>query len=102
MGQDRRTCQIDQGRRLVNTGGGWHPFHIHVNDFQVISVNSEPLEPHSWEDTTSISAFGEVVIRSRFLDFMGKTVYHCHVLPHEDRGMMGIVEIDSDARCTHD
>jgi FtsP/CotA-like multicopper oxidase with cupredoxin domain len=79
--------------RLVNTSPDTHPFHIHVNDFQVISVNGEPVEPHSWEDTFPIDAFGEIVIRSRFLDFTGKTVYHCHILDHEDKGMMGIVEI---------
>ena len=38
-------------------------------------------------------AFSEVVIRSRFLDFTGKYVYHCHILDHEDMGMMGVVEV---------
>jgi FtsP/CotA-like multicopper oxidase with cupredoxin domain len=79
--------------RLRNTSVDWHPFHIHVNDFQVLSVNGEPVDAHSWEDTVPIPAHGEIVIRSRFLDFMGKTVYHCHILDHEDRGMMGVVEI---------
>ena len=49
--------------------------------------------PDSWEDTTPIPAFGEIVIRTRFLDFTGKYVYHCHILEHEDMGMMGIVEV---------
>ncbi|MFN8674940.1 MAG: multicopper oxidase family protein [Thermomicrobiales bacterium] len=79
--------------RIVNTSPDWHPFHIHVNDFQVIEVNGEPYEAHSWEDTFPLPAFGEVVIRSRFLDFTGKYVYHCHILDHEDMGMMGIVEV---------
>jgi FtsP/CotA-like multicopper oxidase with cupredoxin domain len=79
--------------RVVNTTSDWHPFHIHVNDFQVISVNGEPVDPYSWEDTTPVPASGEVVFRTRFLDFTGKFVYHCHILDHEDRGMMGIVEL---------
>ena len=79
--------------RLRNTSEDWHPFHIHVNDFQVIEVNGEPFAAHSWEDTTPIPAFGEIVIRTRFLDFTGKFVYHCHILDHEDRGMMGVVEV---------
>jgi FtsP/CotA-like multicopper oxidase with cupredoxin domain len=84
--------------RLLNTSVDWHPFHIHVNDFQVISVNGQEVEPYSWEDTTPIPANGEIVIRSRFLDFPGKVVFHCHILDHEDRGMMGVVEVvDSDA-----
>src|SRR5829696_3729641 len=79
--------------RLRNTSEDWHPFHIHVNDFQVIEVNGEPIAAHSWEDTTPIPAFGEIVIRTCFLDFPGKFVYHCHILDHEDRGMMGVVEV---------
>ena len=35
----------------------------------------------------------------RFLDFTGKFVYHCHVLGHEDAGMMGVIEVvEPDAR----
>jgi suppressor of ftsI len=79
--------------RLLNTSEDWHPFHIHVNDFQVIEVNGEPVEAHSWEDTTPIPAFGEIVIRTRFLDYTGRFVYHCHILDHEDLGMMGVVEV---------
>ena len=38
-----------------------------VNDFQVMEANGESVEAHSWEDTTPISAFGEIVIRTLFL-----------------------------------
>jgi FtsP/CotA-like multicopper oxidase with cupredoxin domain len=79
--------------QLFNTSPDWHPFHIHVNDFQVIEINGEPVDAYSWEDTTPIPANGEIVIRTRFLDFPGKFVYHCHILDHEDRGMMGIVQV---------
>jgi FtsP/CotA-like multicopper oxidase with cupredoxin domain len=79
--------------RLRNTSPDWHPFHIHVNDFQVIEVNGEPVDAYSLEDTTPLPAFGEVVMRTRFLDFPGKFVYHCHILDHEDQGMMGVVEV---------
>jgi len=79
-----------------NTSSDVHPFHIHVNDFQVVSINGEPVDAYSWEDTTPIPAFGEIVIRTRFLDFTGKYVYHCHILDHEDLGMMGIVEVVRD------
>ncbi|MBA3449635.1 MAG: multicopper oxidase family protein [Chloroflexia bacterium] len=79
--------------RLRNTSPDWHPFHIHVNDFQLVEINGEPFAAHSWEDTTPIPAMGEIVIRTRFLDFPGKFVYHCHILDHEDQGMMGVVEV---------
>ncbi len=79
--------------RLRNTSEDWHPFHFHVNDFQVVEINGEPVDAYSWEDTTPIPAYGEIVIRTRFLDFPGKFVYHCHILDHEDLGMMGVVEV---------
>lgn len=83
--------------RLVNLDGvnttNIHPFHIHVNDFQVISVNGEPYEARGLQDTVIIPTGGEVVIRIPFDDFEGKTVYHCHLMFHGDFGMMGIVEM---------
>ena len=44
---------------ITNTGAFVHPFHIHVNDFQVIEVNGEPVDAYSWEDTTPIPAPSE-------------------------------------------
>jgi len=40
-----------------------------------------------------LPANGEVVVRMQFEDFVGRFVYHCHILPHEDTGMMGTVEV---------
>ncbi len=78
---------------LFNTSEEWHPFHIHVNDFQVVAINGEPYTAHSYDDTFLIPAHGSFTMRSRFLDFTGKYVYHCHILFHEDHSMMGIVEV---------
>jgi suppressor of ftsI len=65
-----------------------HPFHIHVNSFEVISVNGKMLEPGTIKDTVWIPPESTVVIRMRFKEFLGKSVFHCHILPHEDTGMM--------------
>lgn len=70
-----------------------HPFHIHINDFQVMSINGAPYEADSLQDTIPLPIKGEVVIRIPFRDYTGKFVYHCHILNHEDNGMMGIVEV---------
>lgn len=78
---------------IYNDSGEWHPFHIHVNDFQVVKVNGETVDVVSWEDTRGLPPFGSITIRHRFLDFTGKYVYHCHLLFHEDHGMMGVVEV---------
>jgi suppressor of ftsI len=79
--------------RIVNSDDGQHTFHIHVNDFQVMSVNGQRYEARGLQDTVTLPANGEVVIRIPFTDFVGKFVYHCHILPHEDGGMMGVVEV---------
>jgi suppressor of ftsI len=71
-----------------------HPFHIHVNDFQVISVNGRPYDARSLTDTFPLPVGGEVVIRMHFIGFTGEYVYHCHILAHEDRGMMGTVKVE--------
>jgi FtsP/CotA-like multicopper oxidase with cupredoxin domain len=70
-----------------------HPFHIHVNDFQVVSVNGEAYDAVSLQDTVILPPGGEVVIRMHFSDFLGKYVYHCHILNHEDNGMMAVLEV---------
>ena len=78
---------------LKNTDNEDHTFHIHVNDFQVMSVNGQPYNAHGLQDTVVLPQGGEVVVRIPFTDFVGKFVFHCHILPHEDTGMMGIVEV---------
>lgn len=70
-----------------------HPFHIHTNDFQVMSVNGAPYDAVSFQDTVNLPANSEVVIRIPFRDFTGKFVYHCHILNHADMGMMANVEV---------
>jgi FtsP/CotA-like multicopper oxidase with cupredoxin domain/peroxiredoxin len=71
-----------------------HPFHIHVNAFEVIShkdasgVERHPKQLHQWRDTLFLKEKEEYTIRSRFQDFVGDSVLHCHILDHEDQGMM--------------
>jgi FtsP/CotA-like multicopper oxidase with cupredoxin domain len=82
---------------LTNTSGAAHPFHIHVNPFQVVEEGKDP-EEWTWWDTIYIPAAangvtGERRIRHRFLTYNGKFVIHCHVLVHEDLGMMQDVEV---------
>lgn len=79
---------------IQNDSEDWHPFHIHVNDFQVIAINGDPIVSHSREDTYKVPPHGgSITMRTRFLDFTGKFVYHCHILYHEDHSMMGVVEV---------
>jgi FtsP/CotA-like multicopper oxidase with cupredoxin domain len=70
-----------------------HSFHLHVNDFQLMSINGQAHDGHGWQDTASVPARGQIVIRTHFADYTGKTVLHCHILNHEDGGMMAVLEI---------
>ncbi len=77
----------------VDPDGMDHPFHLHINPFQVVSRNGKPEPYRAWKDTVLVKGNETVRIRIPFRDFTGKAVYHCHVLDHEDLGMMGIVEM---------
>jgi FtsP/CotA-like multicopper oxidase with cupredoxin domain len=78
-----------------------HPFHIHINPMWVmrIEVPDEQgrlhnlLDEPKWMDTVSIPRNGgRVVFRTRFADYTGRWIHHCHILMHEDMGMMQEVE----------
>lgn len=78
---------------VINTGVMDHPFHLHTNPFQVMSRNGQPEPYRAWKDVVLIRPGEAVRLRARFKDFPGKTVYHCHILDHEELGMMGIIEM---------
>jgi FtsP/CotA-like multicopper oxidase with cupredoxin domain len=76
----------------VNTTNMDHPMHVHTNAFQRVAANGE-ADP-AWLDGVVVPARGRVRIRIRFTDFAGTTVQHCHILDHEDLGMMSTVLIE--------
>ncbi|MEQ8603844.1 MAG: multicopper oxidase domain-containing protein [Marivibrio sp.] len=71
-----------------------HPFHIHVNPFEVTQILPDGREGKIWKDTLFIRE-GEppVTVRTRYERFIGTFVIHCHILDHEDQGMMELVTI---------
>ena len=79
---------------IRNTGGmmqtGGHPFHVHSTQFQVVSRDGKPPPPEEqgFKDTVFVNDGEEVVIWVRF-SHPGIFMYHCHILEHEDNGMMG-------------
>jgi FtsP/CotA-like multicopper oxidase with cupredoxin domain len=83
---------------IKNTAREAHPFHIHVNDFEVMAVNGKPYHARSEQDVVPLPPRGEVRIRMHFKHFVGATVFHCHILAHEDNGMMGIIDITRSGR----
>jgi len=77
---------------MMQTSG--HPFHVHGTQFQVLLRNGEtpPPEELGFKDTVFLDVGEEVVIRVRFTH-PGIFMYHCHILEHEDRGMMGQLRV---------
>ncbi|WP_445249560.1 multicopper oxidase family protein [Microcoleus sp. OTE_8_concoct_300] len=69
-----------------------HPFHIHVNPFEVITRNEKGEETGVWRDTILVTPDHPVTIRTKYKKYIGGTVLHCHLLDHEDLGMMKAVE----------
>jgi FtsP/CotA-like multicopper oxidase with cupredoxin domain len=70
-----------------------HIFHIHTNPFQLTKVNGEALAEPVWSDTVVLPRNGSLTFRSRFLDFTGRFMLHCHMMNHEELGMMQVVEV---------
>jgi FtsP/CotA-like multicopper oxidase with cupredoxin domain len=92
-----------------------HPFHIHINPFQVVSVTANPADPNYdyyqflnrasqngnpvWMDVFPLpipladGSAGSARIRQKYTEFTGPFVMHCHILGHEERGMMQKIAI---------
>jgi FtsP/CotA-like multicopper oxidase with cupredoxin domain len=76
--------------RIVNQTAELHPFHIHQVHFLAYAQNGVSLSHPAWLDTVNVPYGGSVDV---ILDFTnpvikGMSVFHCHLLNHEDKGMM--------------
>jgi len=100
--------RVDQTVRLgdteewtvINTDQQYHSFHIHQTGFLVTEIGGVRQDEQSLRDTVSIppgNAAGPGILKVviPFTDpvILGRFVYHCHAVDHEDKGMMGIVEV---------
>ncbi|HEX3673083.1 MAG TPA: multicopper oxidase family protein [Rhizomicrobium sp.] len=70
-----------------------HPFHIHVNPFEMVRTGPDGKPETVWKDTLLVRQGQPTQVLSRYTDFTGAFVLHCHILDHEDQGMMQRVEI---------
>ncbi|RAM50180.1 MAG: hypothetical protein C6Y22_18195 [Hapalosiphonaceae cyanobacterium JJU2] len=86
----------------LNTADEWnlsssvanHPFHIHVNPFQYTRKDPNNNDEKIWRDTLLVRNGFPETVKSRYTEFDGKFILHCHILDHEDQGMMKLVEIN--------
>jgi suppressor of ftsI len=79
--------------RVINRTNEVHPFHIHQVHFLVYASNGERLQQQEWLDTVNVSPMGSVDLMMDFTDpiIRGTSLFHCHLLNHEDKGMMAKV-----------
>lgn len=96
--------QLDTTEIWEFTSAGFHPVHVHGGLFQVVSRiyedNGDDIRLENWmlrrkgnvdvgwQDTVFVGPGERVQMIMRFEDHEGLFIYHCHKLPHEDRGMM--------------
>lgn len=78
---------------IVNSTTMDHPFHLHVWPMQLVEDGDSRVEGVSWRDVINVAAGGSVKVLVDFARHPGRTVYHCHILDHEDAGMMGVVAV---------
>lgn len=108
---DRKLTLGDTSEWVLTSPVGGHPFHIHVNPFQVVEIldkggrdvsglgandGGDPQYPGLrgvWKDTLWVKPGYMVKIRTRYQRYIGEFVLHCHILDHEDQGMMQNVAI---------
>ena len=76
--------------RIVNQTAELHPFHIHQVHFLAYAENGVPLAHSEWLDTVNVPYGGTIDVILDFTDpiIKGMSVFHCHLLNHEDKGMM--------------
>jgi len=95
--------------QIVNKNNDQHPIHIHVNDFQVTKIdapNSKTITgAQMWgqdnmnlpaplfDKAGNVSQAGVLELMTKFQDYAGTYVIHCHRLNHEDNGLMAIVNV---------
>ncbi len=83
---------LRQGRSYVlslrNETAWFHPIHLHGHSFRVVARNKRPTRYEEWQDTVLMEP-REAVDIAFVADNPGDWAFHCHILEHEDAGMMG-------------
>lgn len=74
---------------IVNTTEMDHPFHLHGFRFQIVSDDGQVPTFPAWRDTINVRARKTTTFRVRLENHAGRWMFHCHILEHAERGMMG-------------
>jgi bilirubin oxidase len=79
--------------QVENIVGMDHPFHLHGVRFQVLDRDGVPEPFPAWKDTVNVPRHSVVRFIVQYESYPGRWMFHCHILEHEDHGMMGILEL---------
>jgi len=87
---------LDRGRSYVlslrNDTAFFHPIHLHGHSFRVIARNGAPARRREWRDTVLIPPRESADV-AFVADNPGKWMIHCHILDHQEAGMMGVIRV---------
>jgi FtsP/CotA-like multicopper oxidase with cupredoxin domain len=87
---------LPRGRTAViamsNETTWWHPMHLHGHAFRVVSRNGAPTRYREWQDTVLVGPRERVEV-AFVADNPGDWMFHCHVLEHQESGMMGVIRV---------
>ena len=93
MGTINETVRLGETERWrISADMMIHPFHVHGTSFQVVARNGRAVDPatEGWKDVVLVNGSAEILVRfDKPADAAAPFMYHCHILEHEDAGMMG-------------
>lgn len=88
---------------VANASNMDHPFHHHVNSAQVLSISGGDAKYASlyttipaMKDVTIVPKGGRIQLLMPVMDYAGMCMFHCHIIDHEDIGMMGMWHLMDD------
>lgn len=94
------SLQVGQVHEFTVTGADAHPLHMHIQPFQIISMGADTygggyFATGDWHDTLMLEEAGRTSLTLRMQTdvFTGRMVTHCHILEHEDEGMMNLIQL---------
>jgi FtsP/CotA-like multicopper oxidase with cupredoxin domain len=77
---------------MNNETAWWHPMHLHGHSFRVISRNGAATKYREWQDTVLVAPRERVEV-TFIADNPGDWMFHCHILEHQESGMMGVIRV---------
>jgi FtsP/CotA-like multicopper oxidase with cupredoxin domain len=87
---------LERGRPYIlaldNDTAWHHGIHLHGHSFRVIARNGTPTRFREWQDTVLMESREQVDI-AFVADNPGDWMIHCHMLEHQEGGMMGVIRV---------